>query len=615
MNTSTFRALALSFVLLTGAAGVHAAQHAAAASPAAPPAPAAPAAASDAAASAAAASADVASAAAASAAQSGADDDFADSAPAGHARKRHHSKGSGNDIVSIGHNSHLAAGESADSVVSVFGSSTSEGDAGDVVSVLGNTRVTGTVHGDAVAVLGNLYVDGKVEGDAVAVAGSVQLGPHAEVAGDVNAVLGGVHRTSDSIIHGSVSDVFLGDIGDVEWLQKWVHECLFEARPLALTSGIGWAWTLALLLLVLYVFLALLFPGGVRACITTLDTKAAQTALAALLAVLVTPVLLVLLFVTVIGIAAVPAVLLTVLCLSLFGKAVVLAWMGHRILGQRSQGTHPAVAVLIGGAIALVLYVIPVVGFLAWKLLGFFGFGAVVYTVLLGQRARQASKAERVNGGPYSTAAGGAAGAAQAGAPLAGAESVAAASAGGAEFVSAGASSELGGSQAGASQADAAQAGAVPPGFAQPGATPPGAPRVDFSPEVLATLPRAGFWLRMGALLIDVLLVGFLSSFVFGSVHHGSNLHLLVLAAYGACMWKLRGSTVGGIVCDLRVVRADGRAVEWETAIVRALSCFLSLAVCGLGFIWIAFDANHQAWHDKIAGTLVVRVPKGRPLV
>jgi uncharacterized RDD family membrane protein YckC len=55
--------------------------------------------------------------------------------------------------------------------------------------------------------------------------------------------------------------------------------------------------------------------------------------------------------------------------------------------------------------------------------------------------------------------------------------------------------------------------------------------------------------------------------------------------------------------------------VEWETAIVRALSCFLSLAVCGLGFIWIAFDANHQAWHDKIAGTLVVRVPKGRLLV
>jgi len=627
MNTTMFRALSFSFVLLAAATVVHAAEHPAAANHAASAAPtAAPAASSPTDSSAAAASAAAASAAA-SAVQPGADDDFAESSTSGHARKRHHSKGSGNDIVSIGHNSHLAAGEKADSVVSVFGSSTSDGDAGEVVSVLGNTRVTGTVHGDAVAVLGNLYVDGKVEGDAVAVAGSVQLGPHAEVDGDVNAVLGGVHRTSESIIHGDVSDVFLGDISDVEWLQQWVHECLFEGRPLALTSGIGWAWTLALLLLALYVFLALLFPRGVRACVTTLDTRPGPTALAALLAALFTPVLLVLLFITVIGIAAVPAVLLTLLSLSLFGKAVVLAWMGHRVLGQRSEGSHPALAVLIGGAIALVLYVIPVVGFLSYKLLGFFGFGAVVYTVLLGQRARQASKAEQVNGGPYSTAAGGAAGAAQAGAAQAGAAqaggapaagdpaatfqaadaSVAAAvaSAGSTEFAPAGASSGPG-----ASQASASQAGAVPPG-----ATPPGAQRADFSPQVLATLPRAGFWLRMGALLIDVLLVGFLSSFALGSVHHGSNLHLLVLATYGACMWKLRGSTVGGIVCDLRVVRADGRAVEWETAIVRALSCFLSLAVCGLGFIWIAFDANHQAWHDKIAGTLVVRVPKGRPLV
>ena len=66
---------------------------------------------------------------------------------------------------------------------------------------------------------------------------------------------------------------------------------------------------------------------------------------------------------------------------------------------------------------------------------------------------------------------------------------------------------------------------------------------------------------------------------------------------------------------DLRVVRFDDRALDWETAIVRALGCFLSLAVAGLGFIWIAFDANNQAWHDKIAGTLVVRVAKGVPLV
>jgi len=106
-----------------------------------------------------------------------------------------------------------------------------------------------------------------------------------------------------------------------------------------------------------------------------------------------------------------------------------------------------------------------------------------------------------------------------------------------------------------------------------------------------------------------------LVGFLMGVLRHEYDFELLVLAAYGAVMWKVRGSTIGGIVFDLRVVRVDGREIDWQTAVIRALSCFLSLAVAGLGFIWIAFDDNHQAWHDKIAGTVVVRVAKGVPLV
>jgi uncharacterized RDD family membrane protein YckC len=75
-------------------------------------------------------------------------------------------------------------------------------------------------------------------------------------------------------------------------------------------------------------------------------------------------------------------------------------------------------------------------------------------------------------------------------------------------------------------------------------------------------------------------------------------------------MWKLRGATIGARLCSLEVVRLDGREIDWDTALVRALSCFLSLAPAGLGFIWIAFDRERQSWHDKIAGTVVVRVPR-----
>jgi uncharacterized RDD family membrane protein YckC len=106
------------------------------------------------------------------------------------------------------------------------------------------------------------------------------------------------------------------------------------------------------------------------------------------------------------------------------------------------------------------------------------------------------------------------------------------------------------------------------------------------------------------------MLDAFIVAIVVGVFHHKADVELLLLAIYGAVMWKLRGATVGGIVFDMQVVRQDGREIDWVTAFVRALSCFLSLAPAGLGFLWIAFDGEKQAWHDKIAGTVVVRTRK-----
>ncbi|MCX6939422.1 MAG: RDD family protein [Verrucomicrobia bacterium] len=154
-------------------------------------------------------------------------------------------------------------------------------------------------------------------------------------------------------------------------------------------------------------------------------------------------------------------------------------------------------------------------------------------------------------------------------------------------------------------------------------ATPPPASAPPLPPAAIsaAALPRAGFWIRMGALLLDVVVVAMiagLTSSVFPRFMHrdlGLVSWLLVLAIYGAAMWKTQGTTIGGIICGLKVVRLDGREIDWPTAAVRALSCFLSLMVGGLGFIWVIFDADRQSWHDKIAGTTVVRVPKGGALL
>jgi len=531
--------------------------------------------------------------------------DNVEDAPTHH--RGHHHHGRENSVVNIGHDSTLPSGDTADAVVSVFGSSTSDGDASDVVSILGDTRVTGHVSDTAVAVLGNTYLDGMVDGDSVTVLGDLELGPHAEVGGDVVVVGGSLKRDPGAVIHGTIQNVLGGDFGSLNWLHAWVRHCLLYARPLAFAPGLGWAWGLALGCLALYVGLALLFREGLSRCVHTFDTQPGYTILAALCAALLTPVLLVLLCVTVIGIAAVPFVIFALICVGLFGKAVMLAWFGARIMGRPGAGpmSHPALAVLIGGTVVLLLYVVPVLGFLVFKILGFLGLGAVVYTLILASRAHRAAKE-----GPRPGAASPSPGSPPPASPPYAAAAPAEPPPASSGLDTAGFGSASGAAEAPDSAAAAAQGASAAAAAAASASTSASTSAAAAPVAVSAASPRAGFWIRMLALLLDGLLVGFSMS-----VLHTHHLELIVLATYGAVMWKLRGSTIGGIVFDLHVVRVDGRPLDWETAIVRALSCFLSLAVVGLGFFWIAFDANHQGWHDKIAGTVVVRVPKGVPLV
>jgi DNA-directed RNA polymerase specialized sigma24 family protein len=62
---------------------------------------------------------------------------------------------------------------------------------------------------------------------------------------------------------------------------------------------------------------------------------------------------------------------------------------------------------------------------------------------------------------------------------------------------------------------------------------------------------------------------------------------------------------------SLKVVRTDGQLIDFGVALVRSLSAFLSAAVLFLGFFWASWTQDRQSWHDKIAGTVVVKLPKG----
>jgi uncharacterized RDD family membrane protein YckC len=128
------------------------------------------------------------------------------------------------------------------------------------------------------------------------------------------------------------------------------------------------------------------------------------------------------------------------------------------------------------------------------------------------------------------------------------------------------------------------------------------------SPPRALAYPRAGFWERMGAGFLDIILVCLTTPIV-------GPFAIFVAVAYFAGMWAWKGTTVGGIVLNLQVVREDGLPISFLTAFVRSVAAVFSALVFFLGFFWIGWDGQKQGWHDKIAGTVVVRLPKSIPLV
>jgi uncharacterized RDD family membrane protein YckC len=58
------------------------------------------------------------------------------------------------------------------------------------------------------------------------------------------------------------------------------------------------------------------------------------------------------------------------------------------------------------------------------------------------------------------------------------------------------------------------------------------------------------------------------------------------------------------------VVRTHGVELRFVDALVRGLAGVFSIAALGIGCFWMLNDPERQTWHDKIAGTLVVKVPR-----
>ena len=503
--------------------------------------------------------------------------------------RRNRPPSTGDAMVVFNRDAELPAGSTRDAVVSIGGSSTAYGDVADaVVSIMGDSRADGTVGDVVVSIMGNTTINGRVD-TAIAVLGGVRLGPNAVVK-DVISVGGPIERAPGSQVTGQAQEVgFLDHMPDFTGFRAWIRHALFWGRPLAVADNLGWAWGVAAVFLGFYLLLALLFPKAVESCVETIETRPGRTVVAALVCMVLTPIVTVLLAVTVVGpLLAVVAITVA----TFFGKAALLAWLGRRAMFGAWAGTRAetVLAVAVGGILLTALYLVPMVGLALWKLTGMLALGVTIYTLVLNSRRGRPVRQ------PVAAPAGGGVGP-----DLRSAQT--------ASFTMPPSSQGFTASGTGEAIPTASEGNVGL--LAEPSSTSAGSgPGASVLPIPLSALPRAGFWIRLGALAIDVVVVGAASSVLsVGSVF------LLLLATYGAIMWKMKGTTIGGIVCGLKIVRLDERPVDWTTAIVRALASFLSLFVAGLGFLWIAFDPERQSWHDKIAGTAVVQLPQGTSLV
>ena len=89
----------------------------------------------------------------------------------------------------------------------------------------------------------------------------------------------------------------------------------------------------------------------------------------------------------------------------------------------------------------------------------------------------------------------------------------------------------------------------------------------------------------------------------------GPAIYALLLVGSFVYLWTCNaaGRSLGKLAVGVRVVRGDGRPPGVGKGLGRTVGAWLSGLAGGLGYLWAAWDRSKQTWHDKMAGTFVVR--------
>lgn len=458
----------------------------------------------------------------------------------------------------------------------------------EVAVIAGDATIAGRVDRDVVVTLGKVQIESTavIEGSLVVLGGTAVVAEGAQVREDLFVIGGfeGVPGFNPGGHHVVIGTAGLGT--GLRSIVPWLTYGLLWGRPIV--PWLAWVWPIAGLFFLVNLLLNLVFDTPVRASALTLRATPLSAFMTGLLVMLLAGPICVLLAVSVIGIAVVPFVLAALLIAVMLGKVGFARWIGMTVVRQdepenRAQSMR---SFLIGSAIMCIAYMVPVLGFVTWTLAGVFGLGSATLAFFSAYRRENPKQPRKLKTPPPP--------------------------------VEPSVMPPSDGTPAGAPAANVTAATAL--AADEPLYAAVEAPAESVSPPRVASelvmLPRAAFLERLAAFALDLVLVLILVNILdfdrYDRDWPASG--FLIALMYHVGFWTWKGTTLGGIICQLRLVRVTGGSVQFADALVRGLTGIFSLVVLGLGFLWILKDPDRQAWHDRVAGTYVVKVPRDWPI-
>lgn len=456
---------------------------------------------------------------------------------------------------------------------------------GQVVVVSGTTTIAGHVNSDVIVWLGDVKLASTavISGSLFVIAGNVSVEPGANVHRDV-VVFGGVINAPAEFTPGGdhfvIGTPTMGE--DLRAVVPWVTRGLLWGR--IFVPSVPWVWAVFAIVFGVSFVLNLVFDRAIGTTANVVVTRPLSVFLTGLGVLLLSGPLFVILGASIVGLLVIPFLLCAAFIAWTVGKVAFARGLGMRVWPQSDPESRflSTRSFVIGFVLVTLAYAVPILGIVTWALVSVFGLGAAGMTVVATIRREYPSKPKA----PKSVA------------PPSPSVAPAAIPAMPLAIVDAPAFEAFRGSDAGTA---ATAASAVESGPATPSAGPG-----------LTRFPHAAFLDRAAAFALDCLLIAIVDRLL--NLTRADGAYFVMLFGYHVTFWALKGTTLGGIICSLRVVRTNGGSVRAVDAIVRGLASILSLALFGIGCFWMLQDPQRQTWHDKIAGTFVVKVPRDLPL-